>query len=119
MDQPVPPRLTIDDSLDQVRRRPAMYLGRKSLRDLASWLHGYRHALFAHGLLADGMEDWFHSFDEFVQDRYDWHDVGGWAGKIAYRYWDDDAAFDEFFRLLDEFRAARAGNRLNPTDPLA
>jgi hypothetical protein len=92
--------------LAAIRERPGMYIGRKSLRDFYAWLNGYQFARMQTGVppLADEAE--FDGFDAFVCGKYRWHDVGGWAAKIAYYYRDDADALDEFFKLLDEFRAA-------------
>ncbi len=99
--------------LDAIRRRPPMYLGRKSLHDLHMWLAGYRMGRMLAGLAPSDEEREFDAFDAFVQDKYDWHDVGGWAAKIAYYHREDASALDEFFKLLDEFREARGRRRSN------
>ncbi len=101
------PQPTFYKILDSIRQRPVMYLGRKSLRDFDAWLSGFRFAVEQTSLKDDVEWIEFQDFDEFVQDQYDWHDVGGWAGKITYYLRDEGAGLDEFFRLLDEFRAAR------------
>lgn len=93
--------------LDAVRRRPAMYLGRKSLHDLYVWLAGYGIGRMQAGLAPSDEEREFGEFDAFVQDKYDWHDVGGWAAKIAYYHREDASALDEFYKLLDEFRETK------------
>ena len=93
--------------LDAIRRRPAMYLGRKSLHDLYTWLAGYSMGRRWAGLAPSDEELEFGGFDAFVQDKYDWRDVGGWAAKIAYYHREDARALDEFFRLLDEFRESK------------
>jgi hypothetical protein len=93
--------------LDSIRERPGMYIGRKSLRDFYAWLGGYRFARMQAGLARSTDEDEFEGFDAFVCEKYRWHDVGGWAAKIAYFHRDDAEALDEFFKLLDEFRASR------------
>ena len=98
---------TFYELLDDIRRRPAMYLGRKSLRDLDAWLQGYHMGKAEAGAAASDEEQEFREFDAFVQDKYDWHDVGGWAWKIAYYHRDDASALDEFFKLLDEFRESK------------
>ena len=93
--------------LAAVRERPGMYIGRKSLRDFYSWLGGFGFARMQAGLPPLPGEDEFDGFDAFVCDKYRWHDVGGWAAKIAYYYRDDADALDQFFALLDEYRAGR------------
>jgi hypothetical protein len=103
--QPMPD--TFFGLLTAIRERPGMYIGQKSLRDFRAWLVGYRFARMQAGVppLPDEVE--FEGFDAFVCDKYRWHDVGGWAAKIAYYYRDDALAWDEFFKLVDEFRAAK------------
>lgn len=90
--------------LEAIRKRPAMYIGRQSFQDFTVWLDGYCFARMHAGVpLPDEGE--FDGFNAFVSDKYRWHDSGGWAAKIAYFYRDDAIALDQFFKLLDEFRA--------------
>ncbi|HEX4608613.1 MAG TPA: hypothetical protein VH092_10455 [Urbifossiella sp.] len=93
--------------LAAVRDRPGMYIGRKSLRDFYAWLGGLQFARMQAKLPPLPGEDEFDGFDAFVCDKYRWHDVGGWAAKIAYYYHDGAGALDQFFALLDEYRAGR------------
>ena len=99
--------------LEAIRERPAMYLGIESLDRLDMWLQGYKDAKWQYGITPDANEKEFYDreegFDEFVQHKYDWHDVGGWAAKIRYYHRNDVAALYEFFGLLDEFRQTKAG----------
>ena len=82
-----------------------MYLGHKSLAVLWSWLHGYDYAKLELRVARSAKEE-FRALDAFVCEKYRWHDVGGWAAKIAYHHGDDADAFDKFFKLLDEFQRA-------------
>lgn len=88
--------------LESIRQWPAMYLGRKSVHDLHIWLQGLQTGLALSGDFENDVD--FSAFDQFVQDKYNWHDVGGWAGKIAYHRRDEAIALDRFFELYDEFR---------------
>ena len=97
--------------LESVRARPAMYFGVKSFRDFHSWLAGYQYARFEAGTPPTEEEKEFAGFDDFIQERFEWHDVGGWAGKIAYYNRHDSNALDEFFKLLDEFKENRRTER--------
>jgi hypothetical protein len=93
--------------LAAIRERPGIYIGQKSLRDLFAWLCGFRFARMMAKLPPLPDEGEFEEFDAFVCDEFRWHDVGGWAAKIAYYYRDDADAFDQFFVLLDKYRAGR------------
>jgi hypothetical protein len=96
---------TFFELLDDIRQRPGMYLGYTSLRTFRAWLDGFRFARHQAGLpLLEGEAE-FDGFDAFVSDKFDWHDTGGWAAKIAYYHRDDAEALDEFFKLLNEYRA--------------
>ena len=72
-----------------------------------AWLHGYDYAKLESRVARSAEEEDFDAFGDFLCDKYDGHDVGGWAATIAYYHGDDASAFDEFFKLLDEFRASR------------
>jgi hypothetical protein len=98
---------TFYDLLEAISKRPATYLGRKSLVAFSSWLQGYSFAKLESHATRSGDEEEFGLFDAFICEKYDWRDAGGWSAKIAYYHRDDAAAFDEFFKLLAEFRASR------------
>jgi hypothetical protein len=96
---------TFFELLDLIRKKPGMYFGLMSFRHFHVWLEGFRFARMQAGLSPLPDDDKFAEFDAFVCDKYRWHDVAGWAAKIEYYYRDDTTAFDQFFKLLDEFRA--------------
>lgn len=97
--------------LGAIRHKPGMYLGRPSLLALRYWLVGYKMGRTHAGAMPFPDETEFDGFDGFVCDKYRWHDSGGWAAKIAYHYRDDATAFEEFFKLLDEYRANRVHSK--------
>jgi hypothetical protein len=99
--------------LDEIRKRPGLYLGQKSFQNLAPWLQGYFVGKEQAGAFVTEEELEFRDFDDFVQEKYDWHDVGGWAAKIQYHHRDDASAFEEFFRLLDEFKVQKRENSIS------
>src|SRR4051794_22534614 len=88
---------TYFEILDSIRERPGLYLGQKSVELLQVWLWGFTMGRAqAHLPPLPDLEEW-RGFDDFVCGKYRWHDVGGWAAKIAYYYRDDATAMDKFF----------------------
>jgi hypothetical protein len=94
--------------LEAIRHKPAMYLGRKSVNDLHIWLQGYFYAKIESGIPLSAQEKEFKEFNKFIQEKYDWHDVGSWAAKIAYYNRSEETAFEKFFELLDEFKKSKS-----------
>ena len=95
--------------LDSIRRNPFMYFGRKSLSDLTVWRLGYSLARDDAKLKPSEEEaELGDEFDAFVSKKYRLpHESRNWQAKIVYMVWTDENAFDEFFRLLDEFREGK------------
>jgi hypothetical protein len=81
-----------------------MYLGYKSIHALRSWLDGYWYAKQEAGIPYTADEERFAGLHDFVSKKYSWHDTGAWNLKIAHFHGDEASAFDEFFRILQEFR---------------
>jgi hypothetical protein len=92
--------------LDLIREHPWL-LHKHSLECLRSWILGYQSAKREAGAPSAADEKEFESFDYFVCQHYNRYDNVGWAAKIAYYHWDDVGAFNEFFKLLDEFRRSK------------
>ncbi len=108
---------TLFGLLDAIRERPGWYVGRKSLRHLHTWLWGFRFARLQLNAPPLPDEEEFARFDWFVCEKYRRYDTVGWAGKIGYYHHDDADAFDEFFRLLDEFRCGQAAGGAQGAEP--
>jgi hypothetical protein len=109
---PVPQKLPgFYELLDSIRLQPELYTGRKSLQDFRMFLLGYQLGRIHSGIAPSHEEQEFREFDYFIQQKYRWYDVGGWAAKIQYFYWNDANALDEFFKLFDEFRESKRKKR--------
>jgi hypothetical protein len=96
------------DLLNEIRKRPAMYLGSKSLSSLRQFVDGYTVRNQIEGT-EDQSEKDFAQLDEFVKDYYCHSsfpgDTTGWCNNIlAANYGNEEAALNEFFKLLDLFR---------------
>lgn len=93
------------DFLEQVRLRPGMWLPGGSLRHLKSMLIGYRVALGVHQV-DEHFDFWPEdSFQEWLWRRLGRHSSLGWAVEIERETPGGSTAIEEFFRLLDAFRA--------------
>jgi hypothetical protein len=57
--------------LEAIRKRPGMYLGRKSLAMFKAWLDGYNYARCELRAIHTAEEAEFEAFDEFVCEKYD------------------------------------------------
>ncbi len=96
------------DLLNEIRKRPNMYLGSKSLTSLRQFVEGYTLRNQIEGT-EDASEKEFAKFDEFVRDYYCCSYMtgssAGWCNNIlATHYGREEDAFDDFFKLLDLFR---------------
>lgn len=96
------------DLLNEIRKRPAMYLGSKSLSSLWQFINGYTIKSQIEGT-EDPYEKDFARFDEFVQDYYCHSYIpgssAGWRSNILARHYGrEEDAFDDFFKLLDLFK---------------
>ncbi|BFT72436.1 hypothetical protein [Paenibacillus sp. P36] len=85
--------------LENIKKRPGLYLGRKSLLFLLHFLHGYQQCLFH----IEGTYYTLTGFQEYIEDIYDFHGVHNWASIIQFNCTTDDEAFDKFYQHLDEF----------------
>lgn len=96
--------LTVMSLLNEIRRRPGMFLGRASIAKLAPFLNGYQLAMHRAGVKAPD-ELLMASFRDWIHERYKTTKVG-WETLILQDSKDDEGeAMDHFWRLLDEFRA--------------
>src|SRR4051794_31569707 len=93
--------------LDNIRKRPAMYLGEYSLSALSHFISGYCFALDTHAILR--------SSDPVAlpRDFHDWtayrlhfkESTSGCRNTILNHVGSEIDAFDRFFTLLDEYNA--------------
>jgi len=106
--------------LEQIRQRPAMYLGEVSLSGLYHFLSGYDLAFSQ--LKAKSPELIPRDFDDWVAYRLHFHEsTAGYRNLLLERLPDEPKALAMFFELLDEYavRKARvvASVRCHPREP--
>ncbi|MGC1276540.1 MAG: hypothetical protein WBC44_22800 [Planctomycetaceae bacterium] len=92
-----------------ISRRPAMYLGEKSLTALGRWLYGYALACRIHHVPeADrfGLDGIDLAFSEWLANNGIGYGARGPLDHLVELCGSEAAAFDRFFALLDEFEAS-------------
>ncbi|MFE3827876.1 hypothetical protein [Streptomyces sp. NPDC059092] len=92
------------DFLEQVRRRPRMWLPGGSLEHPRSLLIGYRIALAVHAIdepFAFWPEE---GFTHWLREHYGICSSLAWSAEIERRTPSGSTPIDEFFRLLDHYR---------------
>ena len=104
--------MLIYDILDGVRERPALYMGNKSITVLKNFLDGAAYASHILGI-DDGYNDFspipFRFFNDYVAQFYNYlESTSGWANMIlSENNGDEQASFDMFYTLLDNFRSIK------------
>lgn len=93
---------SIFETLDQIEKRPTMYLGARTLRELELLIVGYELALHDHKLV-DG-HGFYREFRDYLRARFGWSMSCGPLDAIR-REVGAEHAWDRFFELMHEFRA--------------
>src|ERR1700722_1273386 len=97
--------MNLYDFLQEVRKRPGMYVPNNSLHDLEKICHGYTAALSTHGIAEFGTQ--FNTrFRDYLFEQHGWSMCQGWAKGIRAHCRSDETAFARFFKLVDEFKKA-------------
>jgi hypothetical protein len=86
--------------LNTIKEKPGIHIGRKSLLDLWHFVHGYQHCLEE---IEGKYPEFVPGFQEYIEDRYNFHGVHSWAHIIQFYSVTDESAFDTFYKHLDEF----------------
>jgi hypothetical protein len=93
------------DLIDGISRRPAMYVGRVSLRAASHYLHGYDHASEDAGFAPRPLEGWMRWVElRFLISHSAWH----WTRILLHHYGTEEAAFATLPVLYREFLSDRA-----------
>ncbi|MCB6611096.1 hypothetical protein [[Clostridium] symbiosum] len=90
----------IEDAILKVRENPYKYLGKKSLKNLDLFISGYTSCQIN---LEGTYSNWLEDFSQFIQKKFNMFYSVRYSDIISFFSVSDKHAFDEFYRLLDEF----------------
>jgi hypothetical protein len=91
--------------LAKIKARPGMYIGKPYISILRHFLVGYLFARDEMQIeLSEEETDFYEHFHDWVQRRFKVQTSNSWANIILLFTRDEKDAFEEFFKLLDEFK---------------
>ncbi len=96
--------------LERIKKRPGMYLGKKSITHLRILLIGYDLARSDLGLPKTEQEQEFNGFQDWIQQKFNDESTQSWASIILFNSEDESKALDRFFELLEEFQNQKRGS---------
>ncbi len=93
------------ETLQKIKTKPGMYIGRASVSDLFHFLVGFKTALRELGVEATKEEmDFYREFQPWVQKKYHVSTSNSWAKIIMLYSGSEQEGFNTFYKLLDEFQ---------------
>ena len=98
------------DLLGRIRKRPGMFIGKRSARGLFLFLQGW---LYGKGSVDDF--DVLRQFEEWIAAKYKISSSHSWADIITFYSEGDVEALESFFDLLDEFLDSQGSDLLPKT----
>lgn len=93
--------------IDNIKQRPPLYLGKRSLSHLVTFLDGYTFALRQLQIPVTPEERIFEGFQEWIEERFDRASTQHWSRIILFYSEDERDALETFFALFDEFTRTR------------
>jgi recombinational DNA repair protein (RecF pathway) len=94
----------IYDLLENIKKRPKMYIGSLSITKLHMLLMGYSIGKMEENLNKIGEESKLQEFQQWIQDKYNVLASKSWATIILENSTNEEDAFNKFFELFNEFR---------------
>lgn len=100
---------------DQVEEKPGLFLRCKSLTALRDFISGFEWGVYQmqHACWQEGRERSFSEFLAWCQHHKGMS--GGWFAALSSRAKNEEAGFDEFYRLLKEYRSKKPNLRFKLT----
>jgi hypothetical protein len=91
------------DLLEKIKKRPSMYLGKRSISHLQVFLDAYTFARRELDISLTEQEREFEEFQEWVEQRFNQASTQSWARIILFYAEDERDALERFFELFEEF----------------
>ncbi|KYC37159.1 hypothetical protein WA1_46880 [Scytonema hofmannii PCC 7110] len=89
--------------IEKIQKRPALYLGKKSISHLQIFLDGYTFARRELAIAQTQEEQEFEEFQEWIEQRFNQHSTQSWSRIILFYSEDEIDALNRFFELFTEF----------------
>ncbi|BAY61756.1 hypothetical protein NIES22_18230 [Calothrix brevissima NIES-22] len=89
--------------LQKVKKRPSLYLGKRSLSHLQVFLDAYTFARREIGIEPTEQEQDFEEFQEWIEQRFNQVNTQSWSRIILFYSEDESDALEKFFELFEEF----------------
>lgn len=91
------------DLLQQIQKKPGLYIGGPSISGLYMFLTGYQFARRQLSIPLSAQEREFREFQPWLQEKFGITTSQSWSQLILFHAIDEGDAFDRFFTLLQEF----------------
>lgn len=89
--------------LQEIKKRPTLYLAKYSIFDFQSFYHGYGFARHELGLPKTQEEKEFEEFMQWIRSIYSVKTRQSWANIILFHSADEREALDKMFELFENF----------------
>lgn len=89
--------------IQKIKKRPSMYLGRRSISNLRSCLASYILARRELGVPQTEQEREFVEFPNWIKKKFNTTSCQSWDSIILFYSEDEITALDRFFELFEEF----------------
>jgi len=89
--------------LQQIQKKPGLYIGNSSISSLYMFLTGYQFARRQLNIPLSAQEREFREFQPWLQEKFGTTTSQSWSQLILFHALDERDAFERFFALLQEF----------------
>lgn len=88
------------DILNEIKKRPGMYLNEYKLENLYAFMNGYMYRIFEED---DFIPEFYSGFQEYIEELYNVKTGQHWTKIINFFSNNEKEALDKFFQHLEKF----------------